>query len=494
MKSSLEIEAVVFLTPGGTDPTSEGVDHSPVLASGQKKPHQEAMERSWEACQLSANSVFPDPAVQQTGNRAPRGQVLRDHEVAPSDPLLPASNLTESFAEEWPRLGPVTCRLAHHAWNLVGAPRGCVKAPELEINHRAVALEEIIWVGPVPVTERGQGGGGRARVDSGGNWGEGDRGPAAMAHYKVEQDDWLTVYLKYLLFVFNFFFWVGGAAVMAVGVWTLVEKSGYLGVLASSTFAASAYILIFAGALVMLTGFLGFGAIIREDRGCLSAYFCLLLAIFLVELVAGVLAHVYYQRLSDELKQHLTHTLAENYMQPGAAEITASVDRLQQDFKCCGSNSSADWLQSSYILSPEAEGRRVPDSCCKTVVARCGQRAHPSNIYKVEGGCISKLEQFLADHLLLMGAVGIGVACLQPPPRVLSKVEGVDSGGADAFHGGPPLCSASTPDTPLQVPPRVPGSPVSGGLLDPAAHWRGVITTFWKRKSRLFAQRGIAPA
>lgn len=64
---------------------------------------------------------------------------------------------------------------------------------------------------------------------------------------------------------------VGGAAVMAVGVWTLVEKSGYLGVLASSTFAASAYILIFAGALVMLTGFLGFGAIIREDRGCLSA-------------------------------------------------------------------------------------------------------------------------------------------------------------------------------------------------------------------------------
>uniref|UniRef100_A0A4X1UN20 Tetraspanin 11 n=1 Tax=Sus scrofa TaxID=9823 RepID=A0A4X1UN20_PIG len=205
-----------------------------------------------------------------------------------------------------------------------------------------------------------------------------------MAHYKAEQDDWLTVYLKYLLFVFNFFFWVGGAAVMAVGVWTLVEKSGYLSVLASSTFATSAYILIFAGALVMVTGFLGFGAIIREDRSCLSTYFCLLLVIFLVELVAGVLAHMYYQRLSDELKLHLTRTLAENYRQPGAAEITASVDRLQQDFKCCGSNSSADWQHSTYILSPEAEGRRVPDSCCKTVVARCGQRVHPSNIYKVE--------------------------------------------------------------------------------------------------------------
>ncbi|XP_054094180.2 tetraspanin-11 isoform X3 [Callithrix jacchus] len=249
------------------------------------------------------------------------------------------------------------------------------------------------------------------------------RSPAAMAHFKTEQDDWLIVYLKYLLFVFNFFFWVGGAAVLAVGVWTLVEKSGYLSVLASSTFAASAYILIFAGALVMATGFLGFSAILREQKGCLSTYFCLLLVIFLVELVAAVLAHVYYQRLSDELKQHLNRTLTKNYGQLGATQITASVDRLQQDFKCCGSNSSADWQRSTYILSQEAEGRRVPDSCCKTVVVLCGRRAHPSNIYKVEGGCLTKLEQFLADHLLLMGAVGIGVACLQVESQSVSPPE-----------------------------------------------------------------------
>uniref|UniRef100_A0A7N4NN60 Tetraspanin n=1 Tax=Sarcophilus harrisii TaxID=9305 RepID=A0A7N4NN60_SARHA len=217
-----------------------------------------------------------------------------------------------------------------------------------------------------------------------------------MNHFsKAEQDDWLTVYLKYLLFVFNFFFWVGGAAVLAVGTWTLVEKSGYLSVLASSTFVTSAYILIFAGALVMMTGFLGFCAVLREQKSCLST-------------------------LSEELKQHLNQTLSENYGQPRAKEITYSVDQLQQDFRCCGSNSSADWEYSTYIQSPEAEGRKVPDSCCKTVVVLCGQRAHPSNIYKVEGGCITKLEHFLANHLLLMGAVGIGVACLQICGMVLT--------------------------------------------------------------------------
>ncbi|XP_076861232.1 tetraspanin-11 isoform X2 [Brachyhypopomus gauderio] len=229
--------------------------------------------------------------------------------------------------------------------------------------------------------------------------------------YKDEQDDWMTVCLKYLLFVFNFLFWMGGGVVMGVGIWTLMDKGEYLSLLASSTFAVSAYILILAGALVMVTGFLGCCAVIREQRVLLSAYFSCLLVIFLIELVAGVLAYVYYQKLSEELKQHLMKTMTENYAQPGKKAITQAVDRLQQDFKCCGSNNSFDWLRSAYVMSPEAEQRVVPDSCCKSMTPQCGRRDHPSNIYK--GGCISKLEHFLAEHLLIIGAVGIGVACLQ---------------------------------------------------------------------------------
>lgn len=91
----------------------------------------------------------------------------------------------------------------------------------------------------------------------------------------------------------------------------------------------------------------------------------------------------------------------------------------------------------------------VPDSCCKTVLTGCGQRDHASNIYKVEvgawapwcradqpgapprrwggrtrppsaplslpaqGGCITKLETFIQEHLRIIGAVGIGIACVQ---------------------------------------------------------------------------------
>ncbi|KAK6314611.1 hypothetical protein J4Q44_G00141400 [Coregonus suidteri] len=170
------------------------------------------------------------------------------------------------------------------------------------------------------------------------------------AVYKDDQDDWMTVCLKYLLFVFNVLFWVGGAAVMGVGIWTLIDKSDYLSLLASSTFAVSAYILILAGALVMVTGFLGCCAVIREQRSCLSTYFCCLLLIFLIELVAGVLAYVYYQRLSEELKQHLNQTMTENYAQPGKEAITLAVDRLQQDL--AGAMLTACFI---YLLYKEEE-------------------------------------------------------------------------------------------------------------------------------------------
>lgn len=67
---------------------------------------------------------------------------------------------------------------------------------------------------------------------------------------------------------------VGGAAVLAVGVWTLVEKSDYLSLLASSTFAALACILVVAGSLVAVMGYLGCCAVIREQRSCLSVVRC----------------------------------------------------------------------------------------------------------------------------------------------------------------------------------------------------------------------------
>lgn len=62
---------------------------------------------------------------------------------------------------------------------------------------------------------------------------------------------------------------LAGGAVLAVGVWTLVEKGDYISLLSSGFYSASAYILIAAGAIVVVTGIIGCCATLREKKSLL---------------------------------------------------------------------------------------------------------------------------------------------------------------------------------------------------------------------------------
>lgn len=62
---------------------------------------------------------------------------------------------------------------------------------------------------------------------------------------------------------------LAGLAVMAVGIWTLALKSDYISLLASGTYLATAYILVVAGIVVMVTGALGCCATFKERRNLL---------------------------------------------------------------------------------------------------------------------------------------------------------------------------------------------------------------------------------
>ncbi|XP_077423744.1 CD151 antigen isoform X2 [Vanacampus margaritifer] len=221
-----------------------------------------------------------------------------------------------------------------------------------------------------------------------------------------------TICLKYILFIVNILFLLAGGAVLAVGVWTLVEKSDYISLLNSSFYTASAYIVITAGAVVIVTGIIGCCATLREIKCLLIVYLVLLLCFFVLEIVVGVLACISYQELDEELRQNLKVTMQQKYQQVGEDSVTQAVDKLHQEFRCCGSNSSSDWKDSIWVQAAQDQ-QRVPDSCCKTPSILCGIRDHPSNVYKVEGGCVMQLEEFILSQLYILGGLGIGIAVLQ---------------------------------------------------------------------------------
>ncbi|EAX02401.1 CD151 antigen (Raph blood group), isoform CRA_b [Homo sapiens] len=90
-----------------------------------------------------------------------------------------------------------------------------------------------------------------------------------MGEFNEKKTTCGTVCLKYLLFTYNCCFWLAGLAVMAVGIWTLALKSDYISLLASGTYLATAYILVVAGTVVMVTGVLGCCATFKERRNLL---------------------------------------------------------------------------------------------------------------------------------------------------------------------------------------------------------------------------------
>jgi len=196
---------------------------------------------------------------------------------------------------------------------------------------------------------------------------------------------------------------MSGCAVSGLGLWTLLDKFDFIQLMTNGTYQATTWLLLCTGILSICTALLGYTAIAMESRCLLASYTVLLVLVFIFESVIGLLAYVY----QDELEPDLTLTLGQTFIQsysPGK-----SVDRVQEQYSCCGVSSFTDWEGSPWIQEhPEL---KVPDSCCKTISPGCGWRDHPSNIQYT--GCLHRFSHELRLHLKLVGCISVGIALLQ---------------------------------------------------------------------------------
>lgn len=223
-------------------------------------------------------------------------------------------------------------------------------------------------------------------------------------------------FLKYLLFIFNFIFMVSGCVVMGIGIWTVVSKHHFVSLLSTGTYVSVAYLFIAAGSIVIIVTFIGCYGIWKENKCALLLYTFFLLFIFLLEAVAGVLAYVYEGQLRTDLETSLNRTFLNSYMIDPTR--TQDIDALQKEYRCCGAVNFEDWKYSRWLKSNPKLNNTVPDSCCRTESKSCGIRNHPSNIFSE--GCIFKLEAKIKEHLILLGAVGLGICLVQVFGLVIS--------------------------------------------------------------------------
>ncbi|KAF7670345.1 hypothetical protein LDENG_00018740 [Lucifuga dentata] len=144
--------------------------------------------------------------------------------------------------------------------------------------------------------------------------------------------------IKYLMFAFNLVFWLAGTAVFAIGLWLRLDpktKGLFEGSDSPYVFYTGVYILIGAGALMMVVGFLGCCGAIQESPCMLGLFFFFLLIIFAIEVAAGVWGFSNQSKVVDDITGFYMETY-KNYIKTKDEHLRETLRVIQTGLKCCG--------------------------------------------------------------------------------------------------------------------------------------------------------------
>uniref|UniRef100_A0A6B2F083 Tetraspanin n=1 Tax=Bothriechis nigroviridis TaxID=88079 RepID=A0A6B2F083_BOTNI len=199
-----------------------------------------------------------------------------------------------------------------------------------------------------------------------------------------------TKCIKYLLFGFNFVFWLAGTAVLGIALWLRFDsqtKDIFQSEENNTKFYTGIYILIGAGALIMLVGFLGCCGAIQESQCMLGLFFTFLLVIFALEVGAAIWGFANKEEIPKEIKAFYT-TLYDKRRDP---KVKASLKAFHFALNCCGP-----------VGIPEPD---YQDTC-------------PENPMP----CPKAIEDFFKNKLNVIAAVGIAVAVVMIFGMIFSMI------------------------------------------------------------------------
>ncbi|XP_076250540.1 CD63 antigen-like isoform X1 [Rhynchophorus ferrugineus] len=155
--------------------------------------------------------------------------------------------------------------------------------------------------------------------------------------------------IKYLIWLFNFFFLISGIIILSVGaaVKTVYKEYDYF---LDDKYFSLPNMLIATGTIIFFICFFGCCGAFKESWIMLAIFSVLLGIIFIFELSAGIAGYVLRDKTYSYLQVKLQNNL-EKYN-----ESHAMWDLLQSNFECCGVNTYNDWSVSF--------GNELPISCC----------------------------------------------------------------------------------------------------------------------------------
>ncbi|XP_029909707.1 CD81 antigen-like [Myripristis murdjan] len=173
-----------------------------------------------------------------------------------------------------------------------------------------------------------------------------------------------TKCIKYMLFFFNFIFWLAGGVILGVALWLRHDSQTsnllilqFDGNQAPGTFYISVYILIAVGAVMMFVGFLGCYGAIQESQCLLGTFFFFLVVLFACEVAAGIWGFMNRDTISKELINFYDSAYIKAVDvtgSPSKESATKVLEVFHRTLDCCGKGDDGPlFTQVASSLCPQ---------------------------------------------------------------------------------------------------------------------------------------------
>lgn len=224
--------------------------------------------------------------------------------------------------------------------------------------------------------------------------------------------------IKYLLFAFNFVFFIVALAMIGVGAAVEIKYRAITAITASAISAAP-ILIICVGVFILIVAFFGCCGAYKENYCMVTSFMVMMVIIFILEFSAGIAAFA----LKNKLESWVTVAVKNSLHQYSPAHEKV-FNTIQVKFKCCGALNANDWKNSTTFqkianatLTKTATIKKasllVPDSCCRKVTKNCGLTLGHHIYNNTNDGCVKKIEAFIKKNAGVIGGIGFGIAVIQ---------------------------------------------------------------------------------